>query len=159
MNLRQVTHMDNTTFRELADSVFLKIKDLDLSQLSEDIAYQIVIGYIKPACVQFQSCSNQDLFDRDDELQQFGFHLTDENFELLSNYMIISWLDSQILTTNMLKSRLSPTDFKSLNLHNQLSKVMELRTTLKSENDQLAINKSYKDSKLFDLVTNRKKVR
>ena len=150
--------MANTTFRELADSVFLKIKDLDLAQLSEDIAYQIVIGYIKPACVKFQSCNNQDLFDRDDELQQFGFHLTDVNFELLSNYMVISWLDSQILSTNMLKSRLSSSDFHSLNLHNQLSKAMELRTMLKSENDQLAINKSYKDSKLFDLVTNRKKV-
>lgn len=150
--------MANTTYRELADSVFLKIKDLDLAQLSEDIAYQIVIGYIKPACVKFQSCNNQDLFDRDDELQQFGFRLTNENFELLSNYMVISWLDSQILTTNMLKSRLSSSDFHSLNLHNQLSKVIELRNTLKSENDQLAINKSYKNSKLFEIVSNRKKV-
>lgn len=150
--------MANTTFQELADSVFMKIKDLDLAKLPEDIAYQIVISYIKPACVQFQSCNNQDLFDRDDELQQFGYRLTDTNFELLSNYMIISWLDSQILTTQSLRSRLSTSDFKSLNLHNQLSKVMELRSMLKSENDQLAINKSYKDSKLFDLVTNRKRV-
>ena len=124
--------MANTTYKELADSVFLKIKDLDIAQLPEDIAYQIVIGYIKPACVQFQSCNNQDLFDRDDELQQFGFHLTDTNFELLSNYMIISWLDSQILTTSMLKSRLSTSDFHSLNLHSQLSKVLELRNSLKS---------------------------
>lgn len=150
--------MNNTTFRELADSVFMKIKDLDLAKLPKDIAYQIVIGYIKPACVKFQSCNNQNLFDRDDELQQFGFRLTDTNFELLSNYMIISWLDSQILTTQNLRSRLSSSDFHSLNLHNQLSKVLELRNSLKSENDQLAINKSYKDSKLFDLVTNRKKV-
>lgn len=148
--------MVNTTFRELADSVFLKIKDLDLAQLPEDIAYQVVIGYIKPACVQFQSCNEQDLFDRDDDLQQFNFKLSDINFEILSNYMIISWLDSQILTTNTLKSRLVPSDFKSLNLHNQLGKLMELRTLLKSENDQLAINKSYKDSELFDIVTKRR---
>lgn len=150
--------MANTTFRELADSVFLKIKDLDLAQLSEDTAYQIVIGYIKPACVQFQSCCSQDLFDRDDELEQFGFRLSDVNFELLSNYMVVSWLDTQILTTNNLRSRLTSSDFKSLNLPQQLSKLIELRTMLKSENDQLAINNSYKNSKLFDLVTNRKKV-
>lgn len=150
--------MANTTFRELADSVFMKIKDLDLAQLPENIAYQIVIGYIKSACVQFQSCNGQDLFDRDDELEEFRFRLTDVNFELLSNYMVISWLDSQILTTNSLRSRLTSSDFHSLNLHQQLSKVMELRSMLKSENDQLAINKSYKDSKLFDLVINRKKV-
>ena len=149
--------MANTTFKELANSVFLKIKDLELGQLPEDIAYSIVVGYIKPACVHFQSCTDQDLFDRDDILEEFEFRLSDTNFEILSNYMIISWLDSQILTTNTLKSRLSSNDFKSLNLPQQLSKVMELRSMLKSENDQLAINKSYKDSKLFDIVTNRNK--
>ena len=151
--------MTCTTFKELADSVFLKIKDLDLAQLPEDTAYQIVKGYIKPACVTFQSCNNQDLFDRDDELQQFGFRLTDTNFELLSNYMVVQWLDSQILSTTNLRSRLSSSDFKSLNLHNQLSKLMELRSMYKNENDQLAINKSYKNSKLFDLVAGRKKIR
>lgn len=145
--------MANTTFKELADSVFLKIKDIDLAQLPEDVAYQIVKGYIKPACVQFQSCNTQDLFDRDDKLEQFNFHLTDTNFELLSNYMVVSWLDSQILTTNNLRSRLTSSDFKSLNLHNQLSKLVELRTMLKSENDQLAINKSYLNSDIYDIVT------
>ena len=150
--------MANTTYRELADSVFSKIKDIDLSNLPEDIACQIVIGYIKPACVQFQSCNNQDLSDRDNTLGEFNFHLNDANFELLSNYMVISWLDSQILTTNSLKSRLTSSDFKSLNLPQQLSKLLELRSMLKSENDQLAINKSYNDSKLFDIVTNRKQV-
>lgn len=150
--------MANTTFKELADSVFLKIKDLDLAQLPEDIAYQIVEGFIRPACVKFQSSNGQDLFDRDDSLEEFNFKLNENNFELLSNYMVISWLDSQILTTNNLKSRLTSSDFKSLNLHNQLGKLMELRSMLKSENDQLAINKSYKDSTMFDAVAKRGKV-
>ena len=73
--------------------------------------------------------------------------------------MVIEYIDSNYLRTSMaLKSRLSSADFKSLNLPQQLSKVMELRSMLKSENDQLAINKSYKNSPLFDLVLNRKKV-
>lgn len=151
--------MTCTSYKELADSVFSKIKDLDLSQFPEDLAYQIVKGYIRPACVKFQSCNYQDLSDRDDELEQFNFLLSDTNFEILSEYMIVEWLDSQILSTNNLKARLSSSDFKSLNLHNQLSKLMELRSMYKSENDQLAINKSYKNSKLFDLVTGRKRAR
>lgn len=148
-----------TTYKELADSVFLKIKDLDLAQLPEDIAYQIVKRFIKPACVAFQSCNKQDLSDRDDELEQFNCHLDDDTYEILTEYMVIQWLDSQILTTSNLRSRLSSSDFKSLNLHNQLSKLMELRSMYKNENDQLAINKSYKNSNLFDLVTGRKKNR
>jgi len=151
--------MGNTTFKELADSVFLKIKDIDLANLPEDIAYQIVKGYVRPACVQFQSCNDQDLSDRDDGLEEFNFHLTDTNFELLSNYMVVSWLDSQILTTNNLRSRLTSSDFKSLNLHNQLSKLIELRTMLKSENDQLAINRSYLNSSIYDIATKKPKMR
>lgn len=126
--------------------------------MSEDIADSIVISYIPKACVLFESC-NQNLEDRDDKLQQFNCELSKTNKEILCNFMMIAYLDAEyICVPSMLKSRLSSSDFHSLNLHNQLGKVMELRTMLKSENDQLAINKSYKHSKLFDLVTNRKKV-
>ena len=121
--------MANTTqYQELVDIFFNKIKDYDLANMDENIATEIAIGYIDSACSQFQSCT-QDLDNRDDILGQFG-----------------------------IKSRLSTSDFHSLQNPQQLSKVMELRTILKSENDQLATNKSYKDFKLFDLVSNRKKV-
>lgn len=149
--------MHNTTYKELADSVFSKIKDLDLAQLPEDIAYQIVIGYIKPACVKFQSCNGQDLFDRDDDLEEFGYKLNDVNFEILSEYMVVQWLDNQILTTNNLKARLTSSDFKSLGLPQQLAKLEELRARYKGENDQLAINKSYQHSELFDIVKRRRR--
>ena len=150
--------MANTTYKELADAVFLKIKDHSFCEMSEDIAYEIVIGYMKPAIVSYQSAT-EDLSDRDDELAEFNFKLSDTTFVILVNYMVLEWLDSNyIRTSSALKSRLSSSDFHSLQLSNQLGKAMELRTLLKTENDQLAINKSYKDSKLFDLVTNRKKV-
>lgn len=149
--------MANTTYKELADAVFNKIKDLDFASMSEEIAYEIVIGYMKSAIVKFENCK-QELSDRDDVLAEYNFKLTDETFVILVNYMVIEWLDSNfILTSNALKTRLSSSDFHALNLHNQLSKAMELRNTLKAENNQLAINRSYRNSKLFD-VANRKKV-
>ena len=150
--------MANTTYRELADAVFLKIKDYSFCEMSESVAYEIVIGYMKPAIVAFQSAT-QDLSDRDDELAEFNFKLSDTTFVILVNYMVLEWLDSNYIKTSAaLKARLSTTDFHSLQLSNQLSKAMELRDMLKNENDQLAINKSYKDSKLFEIVANRKKV-
>lgn len=150
--------MAKTTYRELADAVFNKIKDVNFASIDEEIAYQIVIGYMRPAIAAYQS-AKQDLSDRDDNLEQFNFTLNDDTFIILVNYMVIEWLNANfILTSTALKSRLSTADFHSLQLSNMLSKAMELRTLLKSENDQLAINKSYKDSKLFDLVANRKKV-
>ena len=149
--------MANTTFKEVADIFFNKIKDYSFLSLPEETAYEVAIGYIKPAISKFQSCTQS--LEVDDVLQEFEEKLTDNNIQILCNYMILEYLDSNyILTSQSLKARLSTSDFKSLNLQQQLSKVMELRSMLKLENDQLAINKSYKDSKLFDIVTNRNKV-
>ncbi len=150
--------MGNTTYASIVSSVFDKIKDVDFASIDEKLANEIVTTYISPACTQFESCI-QNLDDRDDELQQFNFELSKTNFNLLVNYMVIEWLDANYIKTSMaLKPRLSSNDFKSLNLPAQLGKALELRSMLKSENDQLAINKSYKNSKLFDIVTKRKKV-
>lgn len=153
--------MANTTYRELADRFFNKIKDNMFVELGDKISYDLAFSYIPPACSQFQSCTS-DLTKRDEDVDEFGgfnIKLTDSEIEILVNYMVIEYLDSNyIKTATALKSRLSTSDFHSLQQSNMLGKAMELRTMLKSENDQLAINKSYKNSKLFDLVMNRKKV-
>ena len=151
--------MANTTYKELADYVFRKIKDTNFAEMiSEQIAYDIVIGYLRTAIVMFDNCK-QDLSDRDDILQEFNYTLNDDTFIILCNYMVIEWLTSEfILTRQNLKARLSTSDYHKIDSKDMLGKAMELRSMLKSENDQLAINKSYKDSKLSDIVTNRNKV-
>lgn len=147
-----------TTYKELADAVFRNIKDRSFCDISEETAYNIVIGYIRPASVKFQSCK-QDLSQRDDSLKQFNFQLTDDTFILLCNYMTIEWLTSEfILTREALKARMSTSDFHKIDTKDMLAKAKELRAELLKENDHLAINKSYRNSKLFDLAVNRKKV-
>lgn len=149
--------MANTTFKEIADIFFNKIKDYSFLSLPEETAYEVAIGYIKPAILKFQSCTQS--LEIDDILQEFSEKLTDNNIQMLVNYMCIEYLDSNyILTSQALKSRLSTADFHATGQKDMLAKALEVRSTLKSENDQLAINKSYKDSKLFEIVTNRKKV-
>lgn len=148
--------MANTTFKEIADIFFNKIKDYSFLSLPEETAYEVAIGYIKPAILKFQSCTQS--LEIDDILQEFSEKLTDNNIQMLVNYMCIEYLDSNyILTSQALKSRLSTADFHATGQKDMLAKALEVRSTLKSENDQLAINKSYKDSKLFDIVTNRNK--
>lgn len=148
----------NTTYQELADSLFNKIKSYDFLEMDEDTAYQIVINYIRPAIVKFQSCK-QDLSNRDDLLAQFNFTLTDDTFEILVNYMVIEWLTSNyILTWDALKSSLTSSDFKKIDTKDMLTKTMELRKTLMDENNQIGINKSYRNSNIFEMCKNRKRV-
>ena len=148
--------MKNTSYKEVADVCFSKIKDIDLSLMNEDIAYEIMIGYLPVACVKFHCCK-QDLDDRDDVFQEFNFKLTNNNLHILCNYIVIEYIDSNYLrTTSSLKARLTPNDFKSLNLSQHISKIMELRKLLQTENDQLSIDKSYKNSDLYEIATKRK---
>lgn len=148
--------MANTKYQELVDVFYDKITDNMFTSIPESVANDIVTGYIPAAVSSFENC-DQDLSIRDDVLQEFGFELSKTNFQILVNYMVIEWLTvNYINTASALKSRLTTSDFHSLQLPNMLSKALSLRETLKSENDQLAINKSYKTTNLFDIVTRKK---
>lgn len=153
--------MAYTGYKELADKFFDKIKDHKFLELPPSTAYAVAYSYIPKACTLYQSCTHN-LEDRDRNVDSFGgfnTSLSDTDIEILSNYMVIAWLDSEyICTPTALKARLSPSDFKSLNLPQSLGKAMELRSMLKKENDQLGINRSYGSSRIFDIVSGRKKV-
>ena len=148
---------ENTTYRELCDSVFSKIKDYGLAGLDKDVAFSIILEYLNPAILMFSGCA-QDLNDRDDELGEFNINLTNQNFQILSNYMVICYLDANYIRTGeMLKSHLSSTDFHKYDNKDTLGKVKEIREMYKNENDQLMINYSYPSSSIFDAVLKRGK--
>lgn len=145
----------NTTYKNLCDSVFSKIRDYGFAGIDEDEAYDIIQDYLKPAILMFSGCS-QDLDDRDDLLKTFNFQLTDRNFEILSNYMAICYLDSNFIRTGeMLQAHISSTDFHKYDNKDVLGKVKEVREMYKKENDQLMINLSYPKSPIFDSVLKR----
>lgn len=141
----------------MCDSVFSKIKDYGLAGLDKNTAFSIILEYLDPAILMFSGCT-QDLDNRDDELGEFNFCLSNKNFQILSNYMVICYLDANYIRTGeMLKSHLSSTDFHKYDNKDTLGKVKEVREMYKNENDQLMINYSYPSSSIFDAVLNRGK--
>ena len=147
--------MHKTTYYELCDSVFPKIKDYGLANLDKHTAFSIIGEYLRPAILLFSGC-HADLSDRDDELGEFNFELSDRDFEILSNYMVICYLDSNYIRTGeMLKSHLSSTDFHKYDNKDVLSKVKEIRQMYKDENDRLMIDYSYPSSSIFKSIETR----
>ena len=111
-----------TTYKELCDSVYTKIKDYNLVKLLEKDADDIIKDYIRPAILKFECC-NQDLSDRDDVIESFNIDLSDINFEILTNFMVIEYLDSTyVRTTLMLESYMSNTDFHKYDNERMLSR-------------------------------------
>lgn len=138
-----------TTYKELYESVYSKIKDYDFAQMLEEDADEILHDYIRPAIVTFECC-DQDLLDRNEELAQFNIDLTDVNFEILSNFMVIIYLDSTFIRNSlMLQAHMSTSDFHKYDNSNVLGKVIEVRDMYKRENKQLMINYSLRGESTF----------
>jgi len=145
-----------TAYKELYNSVYSKIKDYDFIQIGEENADDILHDYIRPAIIAFESC-NQDLSDRDEILMQFNFDLSDIDFEILSNYMVIAYLDATYIRTPLaLQAHMSTTDFHKYDNSNVLGKVIEVRDMYKRENKQLMINYSFKKDSYFARVYQEK---
>lgn len=138
-----------TTYKELYDSVYSKIKDYDFVNMLEEDADEILHDYLRPAVVAFECC-NQNLSDRDEDLRQFNIDLTDVNFEILSNFMVIIYLDSTYIRTSlMLKAHMSTSDFHKYDNKDVLGKAIEVRDMYKRENKQWMINYSLRGESCF----------
>lgn len=138
-----------TAYKELYNSVYSKIKDYDFIQIGEEAADDILHDFIRPAVAAFESC-RLDLSDRDEVLMQFNFDLPDIDFEILSNYMVICYLDSTYIRTPLaLQAHMSTSDFHKYDNSNVLGKAIEVRDMYKRENDQLMVNYSFRKDSMF----------
>lgn len=141
----------NTQYQVLYDSVLSKIKDYDFFKLSESQVNEILFDYIRPAIVRFTSCKN-DLSDRDDVEQCFNFELTDNEIEILSDFMVVEYIDANyIRVPSAMKQILSNKDFNTYSPANLLDKISSIRITYLKEAQQLMRDYSYFKSKLFDV--------
>lgn len=138
-----------TVYKELYNSVYSKIKDYDFVNIPENEVDEIMHDYLRPAIVAFEEC-NQDLSNRDEELKCFNFDLSDVNFEILSNFMVIVYLDSTFIRTSlMLQAHMSTADFHKYDNANVLGKAIEVRDMYKKENKQWMINYSLRGESKF----------
>lgn len=124
-----------TPYTVLYESVLSKIKDYDFINLDEQDIYEILSDYIRPAIVSFRICKI-DLSDRNES--GFNENLNDTEIEILSNYMVINYLDSNYIRVPLaLKQTLSSKDFNAFSPANQLNAVMTVRDKYLSDNETL----------------------
>lgn len=133
--------MAATPYTVLYDSVLSKIKDYDFLNLNQYDIYDVLSDYVRPAIVSFRICK-VDLSDRDEE--GFNVELNDTEIEILANYMVINYLDSNYIRVPLaLKQQLSSRDFNAFSPANQLSKMIEMREKYRQDNETLLARYSY----------------
>lgn len=138
-----------TSYEKIYENVLPKLRSWEIPLMSEEQVKECLHDYLVPAITRFHVC-RKDLSDRSDEEESFNVVLSDMEIEILSNYLLIEYIDSEyIRTPTLLKSSLSSSDFNTFSSANMLDKLMAMHKTYLHENDVLLSRYSwfgYKDS-------------
>lgn len=127
----------HTPYERLYDNLLPKFKSYEIPLMTIDEVKDYLHDYLIPAISRFHVC-RKDLNDRDDILQRFNIKLSDIEVEILSNYLLVEYIDSEyIRTPSLLKVQLPSSDFKVFSPANFLDKLVAMRTTYTKENETL----------------------
>jgi len=126
-----------TPYEKLYENLLPKFRSYEIPLMSTEEVKDYLHDFIIPATARFHIC-RKDLTDRDDIIQRFNVELSDIEIEILSNYMLIEYIDSEyIRTPSLLKVQLPSSDFKAFSPANFLDKLMAMHKTYKTENETL----------------------
>lgn len=151
-----------THYERLYENLLPKFKSYDIPLMTVDEVKDYLHDYLIPAISRFHVC-RKDLNDRNDLLERFNVLLSDVEIEILSNYMLLEYLDSNyIRVPTLLKVNLSSSDFNSYSPANMLDKLMAMHKQYLSENETLLTRYAWmgmKDNKLsFGVGYNKNKI-
>lgn len=126
-----------TPYEKIYENLLPKFRSYEIPLMTEEDVKEYLHDYFIPAISRFYIC-RKDLNDRDDIKEQFNSDLSDTEIEILSNYLLLEYIDSTyVRTPTLLKVSLSSSDFNAFSPANMLDKLMEMHKTYLSENETL----------------------
>ena len=126
-----------TSYEKIYENLLPKFRSYEIPLMSTEEVKDYLHDYLVPAISRFHVC-RKDLNDRDDILQRFNMELSDIEIEILSNYFLIEYIDSEyIRVPSLLKVQMPSSDFKVFSPANFLEKLMNMHKTYVSENETL----------------------
>lgn len=126
-----------TSYEKIYENLLPKFRSYEIPLMSTEEVKDYLHDFLIPAISRFHVC-RKDLNDRDDILQRFNVDLSDIEIEIVSNYLLIEYIDSEyIRTPSLLKVQLPSSDFKVFSPANFLDKLMAMHKTYVTENETL----------------------
>ena len=126
-----------TSYEQLYENLLPKFRSYEIPLMSTEEVKDYLHDFLIPAISRFHVC-RKDLNNRDDILQRFNVELSDIEIEILSNYMLIEYIDSEyVRTPSLLKVQLPSSDFKFYSPANHLDKLTAMHQNYVTENETL----------------------
>jgi len=100
-----------------------KITDYDLLMYEESIQNDILLSLLNQGCAKFQRICKNDLSLKDDTLMEFPFKLSLDEIDILTDWMVESWVRPYLNNIENMRNHLSTKDFSFFSPANLLDKM------------------------------------
>lgn len=126
-----------TSYDEIYNRFLGKIDDYNIFQLLEDdtidedingkdFVKSMLLDYLNSG-ISLYTYQTQDLSLRDDETETFQILLTDTEQDILSSFMVVSYLTPKVIRSDMIEHRLSSKDLQEFSPANLMKEIRTIR--------------------------------
>lgn len=126
---------------QITDPLLATIPEEDLSIMLHD---WLINAIVEPVVGEY------DFSDRDEELKQFNFDISDRDQKILAIHMVRGWLAPQISSVTLTAQVYSGKETKYYAQANHLSEMRALDESLQRQADLLFCRGTYLDNDYFD---------
>lgn len=138
-----------TSYTILYDRALAQITDPLLAQLPEEDLEIMLHDWLMDAIVE-PVVGEYDFSDRDEELKQFNFDISDRDQKILSIHMVRGWLAPQIRSVTLTQQVYSGKETKYYAQANQLAEMRALDEQLRKDADLLFCRGTYLNNDYFN---------
>ena len=138
-----------TSYETLYNRALAQITDPLLVQIPEEDFENMLYGWLMNAIVE-PVVGEYDFSDRDEELKQFNFDISDRDQKILAIHMVRSWLAPQIASVTVTAQVYSGKETKYYAQANHLSELRALDADLQRQADLLFCRGTYLNNSYFD---------
>jgi hypothetical protein len=138
-----------TLYSTLYNRALAQITDPLLAQLPEEDLENMLHDWLMDAIVE-PVVGEYDFSDRDEELKQFNFDISDRDQKILSIHMVRGWLAPQIKSVTLTQQVYSGKETKYYAQANQLAEMRALDEQLRKDADLLFCRGTYLNNDYFN---------
>ena len=138
-----------TSYTILYDRALAQITDPILAQLPEEDLEHMLHDYLMDAIVE-PVVGEYDFSDRDEDLKQFNFDISERDQKILAIHMVRAWLAPQIKSVTLTAQVYSGKETKFFAQANQLAEMRALDEQLRKDADLLFCRGTYLNNDYFN---------
>lgn len=139
--MTQYSTLYERALAQITDPLLVKIPEEDFENMLHD---WLMDAIIEPVVGEY------DFTDRDEELKQFNFDISERDQKILSIHMVRGWLAPQIRSVALTSQVFGGKEEKFYAQSNQLAEMRNLDAYLQRQADLLFCRGTYLDNEYFD---------